>query len=160
MLGAACSVEEQNDEEPVSFSKVITRPHQVFKAATVPTQSKTIRSDTKKKNWLEKRDQIFLSTIVLHMTAKPLRQQVQACLPLVICKTIREMEREEKEKEKEDTHSPLQGKDDGSHVKLPDKEPCTSASSLSKPDTQEKDHKQKKHWQRLIQRTWTRPKPM
>ncbi|XP_016135230.1 microtubule-associated protein 1B isoform X1 [Sinocyclocheilus grahami] len=141
LLGAACSVEEQSDEEPVSFSKVDyqTSPsiHSSHSAYSEQDNKERYQEEDLVR---EERPDLFVdNSFTCDSKASAAGSSLFASSDFQ--NKSEKLEREEKEKEKEYTHSPLQGKDDGSHVKLPDKEPCTSASSLSKPDTQKKDHK-------------------
>ncbi|RXN19628.1 microtubule-associated 1B-like protein [Labeo rohita] len=142
LLGAACSVEEQSDEEPVSFSKVDyqTSPSIHSSQSAYSEQDNKERYQEEELVREEKPD-LFVDNSFTCDSKATLATGSSLFASSDLQDKSEKLEREEKEKEKEDTHSPLQGKDDGSHVKLSDKEPCTSASSLSKPDTQEKDHK-------------------
>ncbi|XP_073687541.1 uncharacterized protein map1ab [Garra rufa] len=142
LLGAACSVEEQSDEEPVSFSKVDyqTSPsiHSSHSAYSEQDNKERYQEEELVR---EERPDLFVDNSFSYDSKASLAAGSSLFASSDLQDKSEKLEREEKEKEKEDTHSPLQGKDDISHVKLSDKEPCTSASSLSKPDTQEKDYK-------------------
>ncbi|KAL0155139.1 hypothetical protein M9458_049402, partial [Cirrhinus mrigala] len=142
LLGAACSVEEQSDEEPVSFSKVDYQTSPSIHSS----QSAYSEQDNKERYQeeelvREERPDLFVDNSFTYDSKATLATGSSLVASSDLQDKSEKLEREEKEKEKEDTHSPLQEQDDGSHVKSSDKEPCTSASSLSKPDIQEKDHK-------------------
>ncbi len=142
LLGAACSVEEQSDEEPVSFSKVDYQTSPSIQSSHSAYSEQDNKERYQEEELVrEERPELFVNNSLTYES----KATSEAGSSLFASSDLQDksdkLEREEKEKEKEGTHSPLQGKDDGSHVKLPDKEPCTSASSFSKPDTQEKDHK-------------------
>ncbi|KAL1247525.1 hypothetical protein QQF64_022901 [Cirrhinus molitorella] len=142
LLGATCSAEEQSDDEPVSFSKVDYQASPSIHSS----QSAYSEQDNKERYQeeelvREERPDHFVDNSFTYDSKATSATGSSLFASSDLQEKSEKLEREEKEKEKEDTHSPLQGKDDESHVKLPDKEPCTSASSLSKPDTQEKDHK-------------------
>uniref|UniRef100_A0A8C1R476 Microtubule-associated protein 1Ab n=1 Tax=Cyprinus carpio TaxID=7962 RepID=A0A8C1R476_CYPCA len=142
LLGAACSVEEQSDDELVSFSKVDYQT-----SPSIPSSHSAYSEQDNKERYQEEelvreeRPDLFVDNSSTYDRKATSATGSSLFASSDLQDKSEKLEREEKEKEKEDTHSPLQGKDDGSHVKLSDKEPCTSASSLSKPDTQEKDHK-------------------
>ncbi len=142
LLGAACSVEEQSDEEPVSFSKVDYQTSPSIQSSHSAYSEQDNKERYQEEELVrEERPELFVNNSLTYES----KATSEAGSSLFASSDLQDksdkLEREEKEKEKEGTHSPLQGKDDGSHVKLPDKEPCTSASNFSKPDTQEKDHK-------------------
>ncbi len=142
LLGAACSVEEQNDEEPVSFSKVDYQTSPSIQSSHSAYSEQDNKERYQEEELVrEERPDLFVDNSLTYDSKATSAAGSSLFASSDLQDKSEKLEREEKEKEKEDTHSPLQGKDDGSHVKLPDKEPCTSASSLSKPDTQEKDHK-------------------
>ncbi|XP_052454001.1 microtubule-associated protein 1B-like isoform X2 [Carassius gibelio] len=140
LLGAACSVEEQSDEEPVSFSKVDyqTSPsiHSSHSAYSEQDNKERYQEEDLVR---EDRPDLFVDTSSTFDSKATSAAGSSLFTSSDVQDKSEKLEREEKEKE--DTRSHLQGKDDGSHIKLPDKEPCTSASSLSKTDTQEKDQK-------------------
>ncbi|XP_058623211.1 microtubule-associated protein 1A-like isoform X2 [Onychostoma macrolepis] len=142
LLGAACSVEEQSDEEPVSFSKVDYQTSPVIHSSHSAYSEQDNKERYQEEELVrEERPDLFVDNNLTYDSKATSAAGSSLFASSDLQDKSEKLEREEKEKEKEDTHSPLQGKDDGSRVKLPDKEPCMSASSLSKPDTQEKDHK-------------------
>uniref|UniRef100_A0A672SFW1 Microtubule-associated protein 1B-like n=1 Tax=Sinocyclocheilus grahami TaxID=75366 RepID=A0A672SFW1_SINGR len=141
LLGAACSVEEQSDDEPVSFSKVDYQTSSIHISHSAYSEQDNKEQYQEEELVREERPDLFVDNSFTYERKATSAAGSSLFASSDLQDKSEKLEREEKEKEKEDTHSPLQGKDDGSHVKLSDKEPCTSASSLSNPDTQEKDHK-------------------
>ncbi|XP_059392878.1 microtubule-associated protein 1B [Carassius carassius] len=140
LLGATCSGEEQSDEEPVSFSKVD------YQTSPGIHSSHSAYSEQDNKERYQEEDLVREDKPDLFVdTSSTIDSKATSAAGSSLFASSDVQDKSEKlereEKEKEDTHSHLQGKDGGSHVKLPDKEPCTSASSLSKTDTQEKDQK-------------------
>ncbi|XP_043084514.1 microtubule-associated protein 1A isoform X2 [Puntigrus tetrazona] len=142
LLGAACSVEEQSDEEPVSFSKVDyqTLPS-IHSSHSAYSEQDNKERYQEEELVSEERPDLFVDNSLTSDSKAISATGSSFFASSDLQDKSEKLEREEKEKEKEDRHSPIQEKDAGSHVKLPEKEPCTSASSLSKPDTLEKDHK-------------------
>uniref|UniRef100_A0A9J7YVW3 Microtubule-associated protein 1Ab n=1 Tax=Cyprinus carpio carpio TaxID=630221 RepID=A0A9J7YVW3_CYPCA len=139
LLGAACSVEEQSDEEPVSFSKVDYQASPSIHSSHSAYSEQDNKERYQEEDLVrEERPDLFVDTSSTYDSKATSAAGSSLFASSDLQDKSEKLEREEKEKEKEDTHSPLQEKDD---IKLPDKEPCTSASSLSKTDTQEKDHK-------------------
>ncbi|XP_016378675.1 microtubule-associated protein 1B-like isoform X1 [Sinocyclocheilus rhinocerous] len=139
LLGAACSVEEQSDDEPVSFSKVDYQTSSIHSSHSAYSEQDNKEQYQEEELVREERPDLFVDNSFTYDRKATSAAGSSLFASSDLQDKSEKLEREEKEKE--DTHYPLQGKDDGSHVKLSDKEPCTSASSLSKPDTQEKDHK-------------------
>ncbi|XP_056307323.1 microtubule-associated protein 1A isoform X2 [Danio aesculapii] len=142
-LGATCSVEEQSDDEPVSFSKVDyqTSPS-IYSSQSAYSEQDNKDLYQEEELVREVRPDTFVdSSSSTYDSKDTLAAGSSLCASSDTQDKSEKLEREEKEKEKEDTHSPPLSKLDGSHVKLSDIEPCTSASSLSKPDMQDRDHK-------------------
>lgn len=144
LLGATCSEEEQRDDEPVSFSKVD------YKTSSIHSSHSAYSEQDNKERYQEEelvreerpeRPDLFVDNSFKYDSKAISVEGSSSFASNDLQDKSEKLEREEKEKEKEVTHFPPQGKDDESHVKLLDKEPCTSASCLSKPDMQEKDHK-------------------
>ncbi|KAK9952322.1 hypothetical protein ABG768_018168 [Culter alburnus] len=141
LLGATCSVEEQSDDEPVSFSKVDYQTSSIHSSHSAYSEQDNKERYQEEELVREERPDLFVDSSFTtdSKTISAAGSSLFASSDLQ--DKSEKLEREEKEKEKEVTHFLPQEKDDESHVKLSDKEPCTSASCLSKPDTQEKDHK-------------------
>ncbi|XP_005163095.2 uncharacterized protein map1ab isoform X2 [Danio rerio] len=141
-LGATCSVEEHSDDEPVSFSKVD------YQTSPSIYSSQSAYSEQDNKDLYQEEELVReerLDTSVDSSSTYESKDTLAAgssfCASSDTQDISEKLEREEKEKEKEDTHSSLLSKLDGSHVQLSDIEPCTSASSFSKPDVQDRDHR-------------------
>ncbi|XP_059402742.1 microtubule-associated protein 1A-like isoform X2 [Carassius carassius] len=141
LLGAACSEEEQSDEEPVSFSKVDYQTSSIQSSHSAYSEQDNKERYQEEELVREERPGLLVDNSFTYDRKATLASGSSPFASGDLQYKSEKLEREEKEKEKEDTNSPIQIKDDESHVKLSDKEPCTSASSLLKPDTQEKDHK-------------------
>ncbi|XP_052400508.1 microtubule-associated protein 1A-like isoform X1 [Carassius gibelio] len=142
LLGAACSEEEQSDDEPVSFSKVDYQISPSIQSSHTASSEQDNKERYQEEELVrEERPDLFVDNSLTYDRKATSAAGSSLFASSDLQYKSEKLEREEKEKEKEDTHSPIQKKDDESHVKLSDKEPCTSASSFLKPDTQEKDHK-------------------
>ncbi|XP_077066893.1 uncharacterized protein map1ab isoform X1 [Siphateles boraxobius] len=144
LLGATCSEEEQSDDEPVSFSKVdyqTSSIHSSHSAYSEQDNKERYQEEELVREERPERPDLFVDNSFKYDSKAISAAGSSSFASSDLQDTSEKLEREEKEKEKEVTHFPPQGKDDESHVKLLDKELCTSASCLSKPDTQEKDHK-------------------
>ncbi|XP_067293059.1 microtubule-associated protein 1A isoform X2 [Pseudorasbora parva] len=140
-LGATCSVEEQSDDEPVSFSKVDYQTSSIHSSHSTYLEQDNKEQYQEEELVREERADLFVNNSFTYDSRATSAVGTSSLASSDLQDKSEKLEREEKEKEKEVIHFPPQGKDDDHHVKLSDKEPCTSASCLSKPDTQEKDHK-------------------
>lgn len=146
LQGAACAIEEESDEEPVSFSKVdYQASFSETKTSILSGPSTSSELDNKASYQEEQLDRESIDT--------PYMDKSFTCVETYDNRTIsacgsssspsgdfqdksEKLEREEKEKEKEDTCSSLHredGKDAYSEVPL--KHPCTSTSTLPEPET-------------------------
>ncbi|XDV52941.1 hypothetical protein PO909_021575, partial [Leuciscus waleckii] len=144
LLGATCSEEEQRDDEPVSFSKVDYQTSSIHSSHSAYSEQDNKEQYQEEELVTEERPErpgLFVDNSLKYDSKAISVAGSSSFASSDLQDKSEKLEREEKEKEKEVTHFPPQGKDDESHVKLSDKEPCTSASCLSKPDVQEKDHK-------------------
>ncbi|XP_056595368.1 microtubule-associated protein 1A [Triplophysa dalaica] len=128
LLGAACPVEEQSDEEPVSFSKVDYQTSFTETRTSVHSSHSAYSEHDNKELYREeqlvgeeRQDTVYVDNSLSYAETSStvgLRSFASSDLQ----DKSEKLEREEKEKEKEDT----QGEDEG-HAKL-SQESCTSSS--------------------------------
>ncbi|KAG9272432.1 microtubule-associated protein 1A-like isoform X4 [Astyanax mexicanus] len=145
--GAACHEDEQSDEEPVSFSKVdyhtpfsdskggpSTSSEQDNKASYQEEELESERVDTpyvhKSFTYVETCDNRTIPTPEPSASSDLQEDKSE--------KLVREEEEKEKETVREETFSPLHREEErDTHSEVPVKQPCSSASNLSSPDSLE-----------------------
>ncbi|XP_051975344.1 microtubule-associated protein 1A [Xyrauchen texanus] len=153
LLGAACPLEEHSDNEPVSFSKVDYQTSFDETKTSIKSRENAYSEQDNKERYQEeelgrqeRQDALYADSSFTYVETYDSRTTPAAGLSSFASSNLpdksEKLEREEKEKEKEthrgDILSPCHGEEDTSNAKLLDKEPCTSASSLSQPDKPEK----------------------
>ncbi|XP_051978686.1 microtubule-associated protein 1B-like [Xyrauchen texanus] len=155
LLGAACPVEENSDDEPVSFSKVDYQTSFTETKTSIHSSHCGYSEQDNKERYQEeelcreeRQDTLYVDNSFTYVETYDSRATSAAGSSSFASSDLQgiseKLEREEREKEKEtnreDTHSACQGEKETINAKLSDIEPCSSASSLSQPDKPEKGH--------------------
>ncbi|XP_051547888.1 microtubule-associated protein 1B-like [Myxocyprinus asiaticus] len=155
LLGAACPVEENSDDEPVSFSKVDYQTSFTETKTSIHSSHCAYSEQDNKEQYQEEKlgreerqDTLYADKSFTYVETYDSRAMPAAGLSSFASSDLQDksekLEREEREKEKEttreDTHSACQGEKETINAKLSDIETCSTASSLSQPDKPEKGH--------------------
>nr|XP_055049418.1 LOW QUALITY PROTEIN: microtubule-associated protein 1B [Misgurnus anguillicaudatus] len=153
LLGAVCLVEEQSDDEPVSFSKVDYQTSFTEPRTSIHSSHSAYSEQDNKEQYQEEQlvrevrpDTVYLDNSLTYAETYDTRPTSAAGSSSFASSDLQDksekLEREEKEKEKEtkeDTPSLSDGEDE-SLAKLSHEEPCTFSSSVTQSDKLEKDH--------------------